>query len=69
MELAPGVLEGWDKVSPEVLMRSAVKCGIARWFDYSPAVQEQASLRKVKIDPIIADLVSQDDVKPIFNCC
>ncbi len=41
-------------------------CGIARWFDYSPEVQERAGLRKVKI-PIITDLVSQDEVKPIFD--
>jgi hypothetical protein len=40
VELALSVSEGWDKVSPEILMRSAVKWGIARWFDYSPAVQE-----------------------------
>ncbi len=48
-------------------MRSAVNCGIARWFDFSPEVQERAGLRKVKIDPIFADLVSQDDAIPIFD--
>jgi hypothetical protein len=69
VELACSVSEGWNKLSPEILMRSAVKCGISRCFDYSLAAQEKAGLLKVKIDPIIADLVSQDDVKPIFNSC
>ena len=35
VELAHCVCKTWDKVSRNVLMRSAVNCGIARWFDFS----------------------------------
>ena len=66
VELARSVCEGWAKVTREVLLRSAIKCGIARWFDYSPDEQERMGLRKVKIDPIIADLVSNEEL-PIFD--
>ena len=50
----------------EVLMRSAVKCSIARWFDFAPHDVQQMGLRNVKIDPIIADLVNRPDDIPIF---
>ena len=67
VELAHTVCEGWSKVSLDVLLRSAVKCGMARWFDFPLADQERASLRNVKIVPIIADLVSLEEALPIFG--
>ena len=67
VELAHCVHEAWNKVPREVLMRSAVKCGIARWFDFTPHHVEQMGLRNVKVDPIIADLVSRPDDVPIFD--
>ena len=48
VELAHSVCEGWSKVSRDVLLRSAVKCGIARWFDFPLSDQERASLRNVQ---------------------
>ena len=49
-----------------MLLRSAIKCEIARWFEFPLADQERASLRNVNIDPIIADLVSREAL-PIFD--
>jgi len=67
VELAHSVCEGLAKVTPEIIMRSAVKCGVARWFDFKPADVERARLRDVKVSPIIADLVSNEEMKPTFD--
>ena len=59
VELAHSVSEAWDKVSSDLLRKCAVKCGIARWFDFPPNVVERAGLRSVRVDPIIADRCQQ----------
>ena len=60
VELAKLVDEGWAKVPSNVLIRSAIKCGVARVEDYPPAIREAANLREVYVDPIIRDLVQRD---------
>jgi hypothetical protein len=60
VELAKLVNEGWTKVPSNVLIRSAIKCGVARVEDYPPAIREAADQREVYVDPIIRDLVQRD---------
>ena len=57
--LAKFVRESWDEVTPKVIIRSAIACGVARVCDYSPEVIAQYDLRSVKIDTIIRDVVSE----------
>ena len=64
VELAKLVDEGWAKVPPFVLIRSAIKCGVAeppppvaRVEDYPPAICRAAKLDDVYVNPIIRDLV------------
>ena len=60
VELAKLVDEGWGKVPPFVLIRSAIKYGVARVEDYPMAIRQTANLSEVYIDPIIRDLVQRD---------
>ena len=64
VELASSVDQGWASVNPGLIMRCAVKCGVARVEDFEPAVVESQNLRTVHIDPIIADLVGAGTAPP-----
>jgi hypothetical protein len=63
VELAHCVKAGWEKVSPGLIMRCAMRCGIATLSDFSEDIIERESLRSVRIDPIIQDLVCNSTTK------
>ncbi len=66
VQLAHCVKAGWEKVSAGLITLCALKCGIALLSDFSEGVIERDSLRSVRIDPIIQDLVCSSTVKCDF---
>ena len=66
VELAHSVAAGWKKVSPRLIMQCAFKCGVAQLSDLSENVIERESLRSVRIDPIISDLVCSSAAQFVF---
>ena len=59
-QLARWVKEGFDKVTPTIIMRCFIKCGTTRKCDYPAHVRKEHGLDSVRISPIIADLVADE---------
>jgi len=59
-QIAKWVADGWSMVTDTVIMRCAIRCGVTRVSDYSPEIVRKHELDKVKISPVIADLVAGD---------
>ena len=52
---------GWENVTATVIMRCFIRCGITRKCDYSAEVRAQHGLDSVKVSPVIADLVADEE--------
>ena len=60
-QLAKWVKAGWENVTATVIMRCFIRCGITRKYDYSADIRAQHGLDSVKVSPVIADLVANED--------
>lgn len=60
-QLAKWVKAGWENVTATVIMRCFIRCGITRKCDYSADIRAQHGLDSVKVSPVIADLVANED--------
>jgi hypothetical protein len=60
-QIAKWVKAGWENVTSTIIMRCFIRCGLLRKCD--PAhVRAAHGLDKVKVSPVIADLVIDEDL-------